>query len=310
MIVNFNNKGEVFSKNLINNQYEDFTCVISYEYDDKKYHFNGFDVKVLPNNVMPDGLSIKKVDAFHNDNGNITLLPPMFTISGTYTKLPEIPDDTMVSFELTFNHEKIDETKISSIFSQIAKKFGINADFNLFSYFNIDSKNYETEFIVSKDILINWEYIKPEITVESPLKFEGQERDDQGIYREYVPEIGPKEYYSDTSLFTYTYKSSDRPHGLDIDIEDGKLIISSEYWHWWEGTITFPITVKYPGADDKELIIEIITHPDLEHCALCDDKLVEGRYIYCSHCLGNVCDVHGIETCSVCGETICRTVLR
>lgn len=297
MIVNFNNKGEVFSKNPISHELEDFVCVINYEYDDEKYHFNGFDVKVLPNNVMPDGLSIKKVDAFHNDNGNITPLPPMFIISGRYTKIPEIPENTMVSLELNLNHEKIDEKQISSIFSKIAKRYGINADFNLSSYFNVDIKNYEAEFIVAKDILIMWEYIEPEIILESPLKFEGQEylggpEEINNIYREYIPEIGPKEYYSDTSLFTYTYDSSDRPYKLDIKNVDGKLIISKEIesWPWSAGTIEFPITVKYPGAVDKELIIEIITHPDLDYCALCSEELTDGRYMYCNHCKHNICD--------------------
>jgi hypothetical protein len=234
----------------------------------------------------------------------------MFTISGRYTKIPEIPENTMVSLELNLNHEKIDEKQISSIFSKIAKRYGINADFNLSSYFNVDIKNYEAEFIVAKDILIMWEYIEPEINFESPLKIEGQEfaEYDQRIYREYVPEIGPKEYYSDTSLFTYTYKSSDLPHKLDIDIVDGKLIISKEIetWPWSAGTITIPITVKYPGAVDKELIIEIISHPDLDYCGLCSDELTEGKYMYCDHCKHNVCDLHGDPgLCPDCGQTIC-----
>lgn len=83
-------------------------------------------------------------------------------------------------------------------------------------------------FAEDKEITITLESIKPEIIVDSPISISGIAGKELTPI-EYIPEIGPTEYYTDKTKFTYSMNSY-LPPGIYARTENGKLIIGGNYY--------------------------------------------------------------------------------
>jgi hypothetical protein len=103
---------------------------------------------------------------------------------------------------------------------------------------------------------------------------------------EYTPEIGPAEFYTDKTKFTYSV--GNLPEGISASNSNGKLVISGTPQEEFNETTT--VTISYPSAEDKELSIKWNIETN-------NSELCQGGFPQCE----NV----GVYTCDECGIPLC-----
>ena len=194
-----------------------------------------------------------------------------------------------------------------------------------------------TDIIVSypgaedEEITINWEYVKPEITADSSITFDGKVNEELNTFN-YTPEIGPSEFYTDKTKFTYLVGTL--PQGVLASNSNGKLVISGTPEEEFNKTTT--VTISYPYAENKELSIEWNIEKDEKKCYICgaSEEFVEHKCPVCNewictaheewtevygelmpHCINCnvICEHDGCTNttpggiCSYCGKRCCET---